>query len=118
LKLIEEGKEPSQPFYEQPEILEAAEFYWQAFNELSSDRSMGMGLGPIPYSSIRAWADEHGVTGRDDFDFFHGVIRGVDTEFLAVMNAPKDKGEMIPISDVESQHRMFARLKARAGNRK
>jgi len=76
-----------------------------------------MGLGPIPYSAIRSYADEHDIVSRDDFDYFFKIIQGMDSEYLAITNkAEKGDKDMISISDVEGQHAMFARLKARAGN--
>jgi hypothetical protein len=45
-------------------------FAWRAFNELHSCRSYGFGgvPGPIPWTAIRQWASEHGVTDPDEFD--------------------------------------------------
>jgi hypothetical protein len=74
-----------------------------------------MGLGPIPYSAIRLYADEQGLRSRDEFAYFYDVIRALDAEYLSLVNSTdKNKTEMVPISDVNEQHRMFARLKARA----
>ena len=77
-----------------------------------------MGIGPIPYSAIRLFADEYDIVSRDEFDFFLGIIRGLDAEYLTLINSTKDtKTEMVAISDIPEQHRMFARLKARAQKR-
>lgn len=116
MKLIEEGKEPSPQFYEQPELSAVESFYWDAFFHLSTERAIGMGLGPIPYSSVRNYAAELGIIGRDEFDYFLGIITALDHEYLALSNTSEKKDEMVPITDIEEQHRMFARLKARANN--
>jgi hypothetical protein len=77
-----------------------------------------MGLGPIPYSAIRSYADGQGVRSCDEFAYFYDIIRALDAEYLLLANsANKDETKMVPISDVDEQHRMFARLKARAQKR-
>jgi hypothetical protein len=92
-------------------------FYWNAFNNLTSERAIGMGIGSIPYSAIRRYADEYDMRSRDEFDFFCGIIQGLDSEYLAMVNKPKDKADMVPISDVAEQHLVFDRLRARARTR-
>lgn len=114
---MEEGKEPSPQLYEQPELFDTAIFYWNAFYDLSSDRSFGMGVGPIPYSSVCRYAEAHGM-GRDEFDYFHTIIRAMDTEYLAIANKSKDEAEMIPITDVSGQREMFKRMLARQKQQK
>jgi len=116
LRLIEDGKEAPPQFYDQPEIMPGSQFYWDAFGDLGSDRQFGMGIGPIPYSAIRRYADSWDIVSRDEFAFFYGIIRSLDAEYMKLANAPKDKNkaEMVPISDVENQHLLFDRLRTRA----
>lgn len=118
MKLIDEGKEPPPQYYEQPELFEVARFYWDSFQDLSTERPIGMGLGPIPYSAIRRYGDEYGMVSRDEFDFFADIIQGMDTEFISMSNKiDKHKdNEMVSISDVQGQHLMFDRLKTRANS--
>jgi len=71
-------------------------------------------MGPIPYSSIRRYANEYEILSRDEFDFFHNILTSMDAEYLSMVNKTKDKTEMVPISDVESQHLLFDRLRERA----
>jgi hypothetical protein len=73
-----------------------------------------MGMGPIPYSAIRQYAIDFEIVGRDEFDYFLGILRAMDAEYLSVANAPDKSTELVPISDVEEHHRMFRRLAARA----
>jgi hypothetical protein len=115
---VEDGKEPSPQFYEQPELSDDQFFYWTAFHQLTSDRQVGMGLGPIPYSAIRRYADEYDIVGRDEFQYFCGIIQAMDTEYLSIVNSTDKTKEMVPVSDVEGQHRVFARLSERAKSAK
>lgn len=48
---------------------------------MSSDRSVGMGLGPIPFSSIDRYARRFGLT-LDEYDFFRRAMRAMDEIFL------------------------------------
>jgi hypothetical protein len=73
-----------------------------------------MGVGPIPYSSIRRYADEYNITSRDEFDFFLSILGAMDAEYLSMVNKSKDDKELVPVSDVESQHLLFDRLRERA----
>jgi hypothetical protein len=76
-----------------------------------------MSMGPIPYSAIRAYADEYDIVSRDEFSFFQGIVQALDAEYMSLVNSTDKKTDMIPISDVDEQHRMFARLKARANKK-
>lgn len=73
-----------------------------------------MGVGPIPYSSMRAYAAEYNIRGRDEFDYFAGLLGAMDDAYVAKANSHEKEATMIPISDVPEQHRMFARLQERA----
>jgi hypothetical protein len=73
-----------------------------------------MGVGPIPYSALRAYAAEYNIRGRDEFDYFLGLIQAMDTRYLAHANSSEKETTLIPISDVAEQHRMFARLAERS----
>lgn len=59
-------------------------FYWHAFNDLSGTRAIGIGLGPIPWTAIDAWARRHRVTDSDDFDLLAAVIAALDAEHLTL----------------------------------
>lgn len=68
-------------FLDQPVIPEGAEFFYNAFWDLSTERQIGMGLGPIPTSRIDERAREAGL----DYDtalMFRQVIRAMDTAYL------------------------------------
>lgn len=67
---------------EAPELMIGLDFFIMAFHQLSGDRQIGMGLGPIPYSSIHDFARINGLDpGAETQEFFHH-IRQLDAEFL------------------------------------
>ena len=57
------------------------EIIYRGFWELSSDRSIGMGLGPIPHTSIRAYVVEYDLEEEDEADFKY-LIRKMDSFYL------------------------------------
>jgi hypothetical protein len=56
-------------------------FYIESFFELSTERSVGMGIGPIPWSSIFNYASAHEFIGSD-YHTFHSIIRSMDSHYL------------------------------------
>lgn len=67
------------------------EIEWQAFWLLSSERQIGMGLGPIGWSAIDRYAERNGIDGSDELDRFHRLIRAMDAAFLAHAAAGNEK---------------------------
>jgi hypothetical protein len=59
---------------------------FEAFSELSTDRQIGMGEGPIPWSSVVAYAEMYGYCPVT----LSYIIRRVDEAYLK-LRAPKDK---------------------------
>ena len=60
-------------------------FYRDAFDELNTDRvGFGLGLGPIPWTAIRKYAEVYEMSLRE-FEHFLIVIRLVDDAFRAHM---------------------------------
>lgn len=55
--------------------------YYTAYFDLTSDRSVGMGEGPIPWTSIERYCDAFGIEGeqREDMHFF---LREMDRAYL------------------------------------
>ena len=66
--------------------------YWRAFQDLSSDRDIGMGVGPIPWTSMDAWAARNRIRG-DSFERFVMILRGMDGAFME-KQGKKTKGKM------------------------
>lgn len=69
--------------FEPPELMMGFDGWVADFFELSSDRQIGMGVGPIPASSI----DRHTATwDHDDADMFRTCIRAMDGVYMAHVN--------------------------------
>lgn len=65
-----------------PALLDGLGLYYDAFLELSTDRAVGMGIGPIPWSSINRYAECHGLVGDDDYGDLRDMVRAMDGAFL------------------------------------
>lgn len=61
----------------------------KSFHDLSTERSIGMGLGPIPWSKIVEYADWYGLE-PDVIEAFVDIIRTVDVAYLKY-NADEQK---------------------------
>lgn len=57
-------------------------FYIDSFLELSSCRSSGFDIGPIPFTSIIQYASIYDVEDVEDFVF---LIRAMDNKFVQLM---------------------------------
>jgi len=57
-------------------------YHYHAFGDLSTERQIGMSVGPIPYSAVRAMAVEDNLS-RAEAATFHYVIRALDNHFLS-----------------------------------
>lgn len=55
------------------------DFYMDAFEDLSTTRPVGFGVGPIPWNSLDAYARRYTVR---DFERFNFLIRRMDDAFL------------------------------------
>ncbi len=75
-----------------PEIKTGLDLYWKAFQDLSSDRDIGMGVGPIPWSAIHSWAARNHIWS-DDFERLVLVLRGLDNIYME-KQGKKTKGKM------------------------
>ena len=68
-----------------PELMLGLEFYFNAFDDLSSCRGIGFGLGPIPWTAMVQYCEEYDVVdASSQEDFFH-YIRELDNVYLAHM---------------------------------
>lgn len=56
-------------------------FYWMAFLDLSSERTMGMSEGPIPWSRAVAYATWYGLSDEEIEDFWV-LIGRMDEAYL------------------------------------
>jgi hypothetical protein len=66
----------------EPELMPGLEIFLQAFWDLSTCRQMGMGLGPIPWTSVQEYCTING--GSEEFNRdMHFHIRQLDAAYLA-----------------------------------
>jgi hypothetical protein len=70
-----------------PELSGHLGFEWRAFRSLSSDRPVGLAMGPIPWSSIDRFADRYAIAG-DEFDRFADLIQDLDEAFREYHKPP------------------------------
>lgn len=80
-QLEQHGIELPQDLAQPPELSAGLEWYLEAWQELSHDRQIGFGLGPIPGSAIRAFAEYHRLDDTERDDLMH-LIRRLDQVFL------------------------------------
>jgi len=64
-----------------PRLTLGLEFYYAAFNDLSTCRDVGMGMGPIPWTEVQAYADSYGLS-EDESDDLHVLMALMDKAFL------------------------------------
>ncbi|ESQ83256.1 hypothetical protein AEAC466_13470 [Asticcacaulis sp. AC466] len=74
-----------------PALLPGANQFLQAFWEVSHDRPVGFGVGPVPFGAIDRWARRYGIDDADDFDDLVGAIRVMDGVYLDRCNSASDK---------------------------
>jgi len=60
--------------------------YYMAFNELSTSRQMGMGLGYIPYREISSYLDENEIFHPDERTRFRRFITFLDNIYVKKNN--------------------------------
>lgn len=56
--------------------------YFKAFNELTTERSVGMALGPIPWHTIVKWAEVYGVEDIDTLTRYVWAMDNAQRKFL------------------------------------
>ncbi|WP_237713992.1 phage tail assembly chaperone [Novosphingobium sp. Rr 2-17] len=68
-----------------PLIKPASKWYWSVFNDLGSDRPPAFqGISRIPFTAIRAYADEYQVSGKMREALIQ-VTRNVDIAYCAMI---------------------------------
>ena len=79
-----ENKDDSQipqQLLDEPELHLGLGLYNRAFWELSSERQIGMGAGPIPYSAIVFYARNYGMSSGQEYDLIY-LVRRMDCRYL------------------------------------
>jgi len=121
--MIEKGRQAPAEFYDQPLIEPHLVWLWNAFWELSTERQLGMSIGPIPGSKIREYlCDELELHGAD-YDRARAIIRKVDTDYVGMLNSRKSDepklSDQAKATDSEGVKRVMRGLgKAKPGKRK
>ncbi len=94
--VIEQARQHGMPLPEKiknaPSLLPGLELYLVAFNRLSTCRSIGMSLGPIPYTAIGVYADQEELDEHHRNELYFHIER-LDAAFLnwsAKQNERKD----------------------------
>lgn len=55
---------------------------WIAFFDLKDDRSVGFGIGGIPFMALHFHAERAGIVDPDDFERFVRLIRAMDAVYI------------------------------------
>jgi hypothetical protein len=69
------------------------EFYFDAFEELSTSRQVGFSVGPIPFTAI---AEYFRIFELDDFMDFVYIIRKLDNTFIEINAAAASAADKTP----------------------
>ena len=79
-----------EPLRDPPIIPEGLEIFWVAYCEISTDRPMGFGAAPIPWSSTQRWGEVHALD-TVQMDLLHTHLRAMDSGFLAYYEEKEKK---------------------------
>lgn len=64
-----------------PDLEPGLDYYLEIYLDLCSDKSVGFGEGPIPWTSLNEYAKRDKIEG-EDFDRMVQLIRFVDAEIM------------------------------------
>lgn len=73
-----------------PELARGLELYFMAFQELTTCRSLGMSVGPIPWTAIKLFCDEHEIEGEQRDDAFY-LVKALDDAYREYLDKQADK---------------------------
>ena len=82
---LNSGEELPEEIVNRPEPMFGSSFYINAFNELDTERSHGMGITQIPWSSIMQYAHIEGMDRQEARDFLT-VIRHIDYKYCLYLD--------------------------------
>lgn len=93
--ILKQAKQAGEPIPERirnkPRLNPTLAFYLEAHAELDTDRDVAFGFGPIPWSSLNAYAQAYGMTGEDYEDFMF-LVRYVDNAYIKHMQSKGNNG--------------------------
>lgn len=94
--MAREGKQLAGSVAETPELRPGLQLYLEAFFDLDSDRTHNEGLSPIPWRSIKEYAETFGFDEEQTADLFY-FVRELDGEHLKRLAAKmKEKAKHGP----------------------
>lgn len=84
--LLGHGRTKAVPlwFRQRPQPSHDLLFFWDAFWDLSTERQLGMSMGPIPRISIKRYADEAGFDD-EQYDMFRRLMRTMDAIYMKMI---------------------------------
>lgn len=88
--LLRDGMPLPEHIQNAPELTHGLVLYYNAFQDLSSCRSLGMSLGPIPWTAIDQYCQRHGIKDEQYDDMFHHVNE-LDEAYRAHVEAEAKK---------------------------
>lgn len=117
--IYDQGREPPAPFYEKPELPQHLQLVWEAFFDLTTERHVGMGIGPIPSSMIRVHVRDELELRDDAAEHAFSLIRRMDQEYLTLNYSKASPQKPIGVSpdDAEGVKKLFAKIES-SQNRK
>lgn len=80
---------------EAPELRHGLGLYYEAFNELDTCRSFGMGVGPIPWSAVQEYALTYGYS-TEQADDLHFFIQRMDVAYRKHVSKKSDSKTLSP----------------------
>jgi hypothetical protein len=76
-----------------PTLDAGMDFFISAFFELSTERQLGFGEGPIPISAIHAYCRHYEMDDDEEHEFV-SCIRALDGAYLKRQNRSKSSGRV------------------------
>lgn len=71
-----------------PQVPSQWEWIYSAFFDLATCRSVGFGVGPIPWTALRMYADDLELD-EEEFYFFKRCVAAMDKKYMSLLNDPK-----------------------------
>lgn len=100
---IQAGEDLPDKVKNAPQLLRGLSLYYNAFQELTSCRAFGMGVGPIPWQAINDYCLTYEITDeqREDMFFYIGVL---DATYRTHVET-KSKQDKTPIGGKKTKQR-------------
>ena len=73
-----------------PDLFAGMELYFTAYQELESERQIGMGIGPIPFTAILKYAEFYELPAEQADDLVY-YVRKLDNHFMTEEAKKREK---------------------------